>query len=351
MKYFLITIILICGSCNRDTSYSHQVELPAVSDTLIASVNLFDDDIANIHDMLNVCDRYLVLVDKVKSPYFRVFDSNSGKELYKWGEKGDGPNEFNDFPFYGILNNYDFNDCRLEVFSSPLGQVLTYIVNDSTLVEVDKFKVDYNNRKTFFNHINNIHDGMYSILYDMDTKNKRHLMISRYSLEPLFAFGNFDNIEEGKNLRDTAERQVLEQKYSKLNMVSRDRKLFFSFNQKQNVLDIYHTHDGSVVKNVSIIDNYFPVENHDRKDVLFRALIFTGADKVYAIGMYNEIEKLLDIGLDNVTAYLEEWNLDGTPSRRFLIDKPFEKAVVIGDKLYGFSSTYGNQYYVYTIPK
>jgi len=351
MKNILILIVLIWVSCSRDINYTHQVELPAITDTLFASVHYFYDDIANLHEMLNVCDRYLVMVDKIKTPYFRIFDSNSGKELYRWGEKGDGPNEFNDFPFYGILNNYDFNDCRLEVFSSPLGEVLAYIVNDSTLVEVDKFKVDYNNRKTFFNHINYISDGKYSILYDKDTKNKRYLMISRYNLEPIFAFGHFENMKEGNNLRDTAERQELQQKYWDSNVISRDRKLFFSFDKKKNALIIYNTNDGSLYKDISIIDNYFIIENNKNLNIMYRPLTFAGHDKVYAVGMYDEIDKLIEIGLDNITSYLEEWNLDGTPARRFLIEKPFEKAVVIGDKLYGFSSTYGNQYYVYTIPE
>ena len=351
MRNTLLTIILLFLSCSRDSSNSIQVILPAITDTLAAEVKYIEDEIYNLHTMLNVCDKYLIFVENNKTPYFRIYDWKSGNELYKWGEKGSGPNEFREIIEYTILNNYDYDDCRIEMFSGSLGEVLVYIITDSTFVEVDKFKVDYNNRKTSFNDIIYIRDGMYSIRYDMDTKNKRYLMISRHSIEPLFSFRHYESLGERNELRDSNERYELLMQNWDANVVSRDRKQFFSFDRKKNKLDIYNTDDGSVFKNISIIDNLFIVENHENLDVMYRPFAFAGTNKIYAVGLYNELAKLIEIGLENSPFYLEEWDLNGLPSRRYLMEKPFDKAVVIGDKLYGFSSTFGNQYFVYTIPK
>lgn len=351
MKNIFIIIILICVSCSRDTNYTHQVELPAVSDTLFAEIITLDHEIFSLYSILNVCDKYIVLVEKSKTPYLRVIDSATGRGLYNWGEQGRGPNEFEEIIRFYLLNNYDHDDCRIEFFNKLLGEVLVYVVSDSTLNLIDKFKVDYDKRKTFFNNVEYIQDGIYSLLYEIDNKNKRYLTISIHSTDTLFSFRHFDNIGEGNYLKDSQERQELLSLNWDSRVITRDRELYFVFNERKNLLDIYNTRDGSVYKNILINDNFIKIHNNEKLDILYRAIPISGTDKVYTVGMYVELKKLREIDLDNVPSYLEEWNLDGTPARRFLIDKPFGQAVVIGNKLYGFSPTHGNQYYVYTIPE
>jgi hypothetical protein len=347
---FIIIILIFCSSCGQNNRNLISVELPGVTDTLFAEIITLDHEIFSLYSMLNVCDNYIVLVEKSKTPYLRIIDSATGRGLFNWGEQGRGPNEFEEIIQFYLLNNYDHDDCRIEFFNKLLGEVLVYVVTDSTFNLVDKFNVDYDNRKTFFNNVEYIQDGIYSLLYEIDNKNKRYLTISRHSKDTLFSFRHFENIGEGNNLKDNQERQDLLSSNWESSVITRDRDLFFVFNRKNNLLDIYNTHDGSVYKNITIDDNFIKIDKNVNQNILYRAIPIAGADKVYTVGFYIELEKLTDIGLDNVPSYLEEWNLDGTPSRRFLIDKPFGQAVVVGNKLYGFSPTYGNQYYVYTIP-
>jgi len=350
LRNLFITLLLLCIGCGQEKTHLVSVELPAVSDTLYAETIALENEVFKLYSMLSVCDKYIVMVEELNAPYLRIIDSSTRKELYQWGEQGSGPNEFVEIIRYRLLNNNDHNDCRIEFFDKGLGEVIAYEVSDSTLNQVDKFRVDYDNRRTLFNSIEYIKDGKYSIQYDMDTKNKRYLMISRHSTDTLFSFSHFESLGEGNKFKDSQERQELSSLHWDSRVISRDRELFFLFNRKQNQLDIYHTRDGSVYKNIIIKDNFKKIDKNENLDILYRAIPIAGTDKVYTVGFYVELEKLREIGLDNVTSYLEEWNLDGTPARRFLIDKSFGQAVVIGDKLYGFSPTYGNQYYMYTIP-
>lgn len=351
MRYsYILLVLILCSSCDQKNNNLISVELPGVTDTLYVETISLDQEIFSLYTKLNVCDRYIVLVDKSKTPYLRIIDSETGIGLFNWGEQGHGPNEFEEIVQFYLLNNYDHNDCRIEFFNKLLGEVLVYVVSDSTLNMIDKFKVDYDNRKTFFNSVEHIQDGIYSLLYEIDNKNKRYLMISRHSKDTLFSFRHFESLGEGNDLRDSQERQELISDNWESRVITRDRDLFFVFDRKKSRLDIYNTRDGSVYKNIRIIDNFIKIDTNENIDILYRAISFAGNDKVYTIGMYVELEKLINIGFDNIPSYLEEWNLDGTPSRRFLLDKPFGQAVVVGNKLYGFSPTFGNQYYVYTIP-
>jgi len=352
-RYSIIAVVAVLGiSCSRPDSSKNLVELPAVSDTLYARAIALDDEIFKMDAMLSVCDKYIVMVDEMKTPYIRVIDIETETELYRWGEQGKGPGEFERITAYELLNNDDFNDCRVEIFSVWLGEVIVYTVTDSTLVEIDKFKVEYDDRRSAFNDIVYIKDGMYSILYDIDKKNKRYLAISKHSTDTLFSMGYYESIGEGIDLKSDQSSLVLSSNDWDSKVVTQDRELLFAYRGKRNKLIIYNTIDGSTVKSIDIVDDHFRVEENPNSEISYRHLALTGNENIYTIGTYITYESIQERGIENIDFYLEEWSREGIPLRRFLLDKPIGRAVIVqGDKLYTYSSANSEQYFMYQIPK
>src|SRR5690606_29761483 len=143
-------------------------------------------------------------------------------------------------------------------------------VTDSTLVEIDKFRVDYDDRRSAFNGIVYIKDGMYSIIYDIDKKNKRYLVISKHSADTLFSMGYYESIGEGIDLKSDQSSVVLSSSDWESRVVSMDRQLLYAFRAKSNMLTIFSTIDGSLYKSIDIKDSHISIGESPNSEVFYR---------------------------------------------------------------------------------
>lgn len=350
-KIFLFAIIILVIGCAKSNDIEFQVEMPPISDKLEAKVLTLKEEVFKLYDIAGICNKYILLIDQAKDPYFRVLDYATETELYNWGKKGNGPDEISDVTKYVILNNNDNNDCRIELFDVTLGEVLAYQVTDTSFTLIEKFRVDYDNRKSLFNNIKYISNGNYSISYDIDSKNKKYLMISRQNSDTLFSFGSFEGNFVRNNSISSTDRSLMRSKYWESTVVTDGAEKFFAFGGITNRLDVFNTSNGLHLKRISILDNYTLNNNINDDDVIYRHISFSGNKRIYAVGIYRSLQELMNIGIENALYYLEEWDYSGTPIRRFELDRPIEKATILRNNIIvAYSSSAANQLYIYKIP-
>ncbi|MTI88595.1 MAG: hypothetical protein FH748_11560 [Balneolaceae bacterium] len=329
-------VFVSCNSANNDVTSIKA--LNPVNASVTEAYTLQENDVPiNPLDILNLNDKYLIVINKKDQGVFRVYSLPELDYLYSWGRMGRGPDELS----FVSLSQINTNSSGLILLENAIAQLKHYEINDTGFVLKKKANLAYPTKKQPFNNLIRVNDSTYYARYGYDkTTDKEFIALRPEFNEALFTFGKYPG---GSDLTGAARSQ----KYSKISTAQPQGKLFASFYRSLNQFKIFNDR-GDLVRNISIDDEYISEASSD--DFIYRAYVTSTNKHIYTLGVFNTEEKLSQ-DPDNFSPMIGVWSWEGKPIKRLKIDQKIHRFAV-SDKyetLYGFSIFDPSKIYTYKL--
>jgi hypothetical protein len=340
----LLTALILLVSCSLSEDEENIIRADALyfSSDLKAAKHSFKEQarLMNPGDIINVDDRFLVISDAEEDAIFKIFSLPELEFLYSWGNRGQGPDEFQYVP----LNEINTSENILIIYDISSQMLAYYLVNDTTFTYEGNRSLTYEGQTNILSHVTRLNDSLFVADYGTfkDT-NYEHIALQPGVDIPLTKFGNYPHSEfEGP------ERYF---EFIKTIGSSEDVSKIAAFYLRHNRFKLYDF-EGKELANVYVADDYnSEVNNSNPGSFRYRMIQWASDRYLYVMGIH-ENPDVIEENADAYTPSLEVWNWEGEQIYRAKFDSPIHNFTVSEEhgKIYAYSNYDMDNIFVFEIP-
>lgn len=341
---FTLVALWYAGCTNQQQISTVEVSIHSGNtDTLTAVEYSAKELILNPKSIVQLNDRFLVVLDDVDNGLFKLYSLPELNYLYSWGRRGRGPGEFAGAGI--IANNLIADSLQIEIYNYDLQRLDSYSVSEDTIAFIGASSLSYQNQHESLNAIRKLSDDLYIAHPGMrepgDPQEKvQYIALQPDNDTPLFHFGTYP-----ENSLKPIERP---NSFRSATTTGPGNNSFIAFYEHHNSFRVYDS--GGKLKKEFIVTDSLNQGRDISSDHRYRVFATSSDSLIYSYYVNDDISAIMAQGTE-YNPMIEVWDSQGNPVRRFRLDRAVHYFTISDtyEKLYGISFSEPGVLYEYDL--